>query len=86
VVELEVIVLLFQEEQKLSLTGGTSFPITVGAGGAGGLQEEQIQVILVRILQYFQQLHQQVEVEVEKSYIGCGVGLAGGSGGGGGGN
>jgi hypothetical protein len=34
-VEQEDIELHFQEEQKLSLTGGTSFPITVGAGGSG---------------------------------------------------
>jgi hypothetical protein len=33
--ELVVIEHLFQEEQKLSIENGTSYPITVGGGGAG---------------------------------------------------
>jgi hypothetical protein len=36
VVEQVVIELHFQVEQKLTLDGGTSYPITVGAGGAAG--------------------------------------------------
>jgi hypothetical protein len=35
-VEQVVIELHFQVEQKLTLENGTSYPITVGAGGAGG--------------------------------------------------
>jgi hypothetical protein len=63
-VEQEVIELHFQVEQKLTLSGYGSTPVTVGGGGAGaGVPYCMLEVVQV-ILQYFQQLHQQV-VEVE---------------------
>jgi hypothetical protein len=67
---------------KLSLTGGTSYPITVGAGGTGSNPVCVHQLLVVH--QYFQQLHQQVvEVDSNNDFSGPFTGGTGGSGGGG---
>jgi hypothetical protein len=52
----------FRTNCSFSVCGATGYPITVGAGGAGGYQLVVIQDQMVQI-QFFQQLHQQ-EVEV----------------------
>jgi DNA-binding transcriptional regulator LsrR (DeoR family) len=59
----EVVEQVDLELVSISVCGATAYPITIGAGGAGGTTTGA-EVASGSALQYFQQLHQQV-VEVE---------------------